>query len=144
MAMEGLGRIFNVIPIAAGVGISLKEAEAVTFVCTGSDTFTLTTALTFGGTYRAGSFFTPAWAPITRLHKSTSTGGTAAWTLTTITAADNTGAQTNLTAFTVFGNSLPDTYAYLKCSVGASGLVTAILHDLKVARKPANLTIVAA
>jgi hypothetical protein len=142
--MEGLGRIFNVVPIAAGVGLSLKEAEAVTFLCTGSDTFTVTTATTFGGTYRAGSFFTPAWAPITRLHKSTSTAGTAAWTLTTITAADNTGAQTNLTAFTVFGNSLPDTYAYIKCAVGASGLVTAILHDLKVARKPANLTIVGA
>lgn len=142
--MESIGRLINVVPIAAGVAISLKEAEAVTFVCTGSDTFTLTTATTFGGTYRAGSFFTPAWAPITRLHKSTSTAGTAAWTLSTITAADNTGAQTNLTAFTVFANSLPDTYTYLKCSVGAAGLVTAILHDLKVARKPANLTIVSA
>jgi hypothetical protein len=144
MPSEGLGRAFNVVPIAAGVGLSLKESEAVTFVCTGSDTFTVTTATTFGGTYRAGSFFTPAWAPIVRLHKSTATGGTAAWTLSTITAADNTGAQTNVTVFTIFGNSLPDTYAYIKCSVGASGLVTAILHDLKVQKKPAQMTIVAA
>src|SRR6266496_2272967 len=136
--MDGLGRLFNVVPIAAGAGLKLKDCSAVTFVCTGADTFSLTIATSFAGTYRAGSFFTPAWAPITRLYKSTSTGGTAAWTRTNITAADNTGAQTNVTAFTLYGSQLPDPYNYVKCSVGASGLVAAIFHDLTVQRKPEN------
>lgn len=144
MSQDGLGRIFNVVPIAAGQGLLVRDAPAISFLCTGSDTFTLTIAQTFAGTYRAGSFFTPNWTPISRLYKSTATNGTAAWTRTNITAADNTGAQTNTTLFCVMGSAIPDTYKYIKCSVGASGLVTAILHDLQYARKPENLTIVSA
>ena len=130
--MDGLGRVFNVVPIAAGVGIKLKDCSAVSFVCTGSDTFSLTIATAFAGTYRAGSFFTPAWAPITRLFKSTATAGTAAWTRANIAAADNTGAQTNVTVFSVLVSQIPDPYTHIKCSAGASGLVTALVHDLLV------------
>jgi hypothetical protein len=39
---------------------------------------------------------------------------------------------------------VPDTYTYVKCSVGASGLVTAILHDLTYQRTPGNLPKVSA
>src|SRR5258707_9618741 len=54
--MEGLGRIYNVVPIAAGVGISLKHCSGITFVCTNSAinaVFTVTVAPTFAGTYVA-------------------------------------------------------------------------------------------
>ena len=50
-AMEGLGRVFNVVPIAAGKAVSLKAAAGVTFICTGNDTFTITVSDTFGGSY---------------------------------------------------------------------------------------------
>ena len=42
--MEGLGRVVNVVPIAQGTLISLKDCAGVTFVCTGDDTFTLASA----------------------------------------------------------------------------------------------------
>jgi hypothetical protein len=41
--MEGLGKDFNVVPIAAGVGPERCATRAgVTFICTGNDTFTIT------------------------------------------------------------------------------------------------------
>ena len=48
------------------------------------------------------------------------------------------------TAFEVLTSMLSDPSDYLKVSVGGSGLVTAILHDLTVQRKPANLEILGA
>ena len=142
--MEGLGRLFNVAPIASGVAISLKEASAVTFVCTGSDTFSLTVATSFGGTYRAGSFFTPAWTPIDHFYTAAATNGTAVWTKSTITAADNTGSVTNTVAVTLNATALPDTYTYVKCTAGGAGLVAAILHDLEIQRSPIRLAKISA
>jgi len=141
--MEGLGRVFNVVPIAGGKAISMKLCSAVTFVCTGTDTFSLTIATAFAGTYRNGAFFTPSWAPLTRLYTVAATDGTAAWVRVTQTGADNTGARTNPT-FTLFGSQLPDTYCYVKCTAGATGLVTAIAHDLTAGRTPANLALLGA
>ncbi len=149
---EGLGRVFNVVPIASGVGISLDECSAISFVLTGATgVATLTIAQTFAGTYRAGSFFTPAWAPITRVYGSTATDGTAAWTKATITAAatftngTTAGLTTSINSvFTVYGSQLPDGYGYIKCTATGSGLCTAILHDLTVQRAPANLAKVGA
>jgi len=139
--MEGLGRVLNVVPIAAGAAISVKECTGVTFVLTGADTFSLTTALTFGGTYRAGSFFTPAWAPIDHMYDATATNGTALWTRVAQTAADNTGLLTagHTTVVEISANALPDGYKYLKMSGAAAGLVIAIAHDLEIQRKPQNL-----
>lgn len=137
--MEALGREFNVAPIASGAAISLKDCDGVTFVCTGGDTFSLTIATSFGGTYRAGSFFTPAWAPITSLYNSSATNGTAVWTRATQAAADNTGAVTGTNVLFLSADALPDGYTYVKCTATGSGLVTAITADLAVQRKPANL-----
>lgn len=136
--MEGLGRVFNVVPIAAGQGISMKQCSAVTFVCTGNDTFTLTVASTF-----AGSYATPGNI-ITRKHTNTSTANTAAWVDATQAASNAVTISSGSVAFTVGQSQLADPAAYLKVSVGASGLVVAILHDLKVKRVPANLPIVGA
>lgn len=136
--MEGLGRVFNVVPIAAGQGISMKGCSAITFVCTGNDTFTLTVANTFGGSYA-----TPGNI-ITRKHTNTSTANTAAWVDATQAASNAVTISSGTVVFTVGQAQIPDPAAYLKVSVGASGLVTAILHDLKAKRAPANLPIVGA
>lgn len=134
--MEGLGRVFNVVPIAAGAGLSLKNASAVTFICTGNDTFTLTVATTFGGSYA-----TPGNI-ITRKYTNTATNGTAAWVAATQAASNAVTITSGTVAFTVGQAQLADPAAYVKVSVGASGLVTAVFHDLKQKRTPANLTIV--
>lgn len=137
--MQGLGRLFNVVPIAAGQGISMKGCSGITFICTGNDTFTLTVASTFGGSYA-----TPGNI-ITTKYTNTSTANTAAWVGPTSQSASNavTIASGSVAIF-VGQNMLTDPAAYLKMSVGGAGLVAAILHDLKVKRTPANLPIVGA
>jgi hypothetical protein len=136
--MEGLGRLFNVVPIAAGVGLSMRDCTAMTFVCTGNDTFTITVASTF-----AGSYATPG-AIISVVYTNTATNGTAAWVRATQTASNAVVIASGSVAFTVNANALPDTKVYVKVTASAAGLVKAILHDLVVQRTPANLAIVSA
>jgi hypothetical protein len=136
--MYGLGRVINVIPIAAGAAFKLRGASAVTFVCTGNDTFTLTTSSTFGGSYASPGNI------ITRKQTCTATNGTAAWVEATQAASNAVTIASGTVVFGVMTSQIADPLAYLKVSVGASGLVTAILHDLTVARKPANLEILGA
>lgn len=136
--MEGLGRVFNVVPIAAGAGLSLKGASGVTFVCTGNDTFTITTASSF-----AGSYATPGNI-ITKSYTCTATNGTAAWVAATQAASNAVVIASGTVAFHVPATALPDGKDYIKVSVGASGLVMAVFHDLVVQRTPANLAILGA
>lgn len=136
--MEGLGRLFNVVPIAAGRGLALNKASAVTFVCTGNDTFTVTVASSFGGSYA-----TPGNI-ITRTYTNTATNGSAAWVKATQAASNAVVISSGAVAFSVFGSQLPDPKNYVKVSAGASGLVMAIIHDLTVQRAPANLPIASA
>jgi hypothetical protein len=134
-AMEGLARVFNPVPIAAGAALSLRDAGGVTFVCTGNDTFTLTVSDSFGGSYA-----TPG-NTITRKLTNTSTNGTAAWVTATQAASNAVTISSGSVAFYVSGDSLPDGKSYVKVSAGGSGLVTALLHDLTVQRKADNLAI---
>lgn len=138
MAIEALGRGFNVVPIAAGVALSMKDCGGVTFVCTGNDTFTITVASTFGGSYA-----TPGNI-ISHKYTNTATDGTAKWVKATQTASNAVTIASGSVSFDVLGTMLPDPKCYIKVSVGASGLVTAILHDLAVQRNPANLAAVSA
>ncbi|WP_435279168.1 hypothetical protein [Streptomyces sp. 1222.5] len=133
--MEGLGRVFNVVPIAAGAGLSLKNASAVTFVCTGNDTFTITCASSFGGSYA-----TPGNI-ITKTYTSSATNGTAAWATATQAASNAVVISSGSVAFHVPAGALPDGKDYIKVSAGGSGLVMAIFHDLTVQRHPANLAV---
>lgn len=137
--MEGLGRLVDVIPIAAGQGFKFRGASAVLFVCTAADTFTLTAASTFAGSY------TSPGNVINHYYQRAATNGTVAWTKVT-QSASNAVVQGSAftTAFEVLTSMIADPQAYLKISVGGSGLVTAILHDLTVQRKPANLEILSA
>jgi len=134
--MEGLGRLINVVPIAAGRGISLVSADSVTFVVTGNDTFTLTCSDTF-----AGSYATPGNI-ITYAYTCTATNGSAAWVKTTQGAANTVVIASGTAAFRIAGNSLPDTKKYVKLTASSGGLVTAILHDLLKQRTPPNLPVV--
>ncbi|MFI6304282.1 hypothetical protein ACIBCH_20620 [Amycolatopsis thailandensis] len=131
--MEGLGRSFNVVPIAAGVGISMKGCSGISFVCTGNDTFTLTCADTLGGSYASPGNI------LTRKVTCSATNGTAAWAEAGQAASNAVTISSGTVVIHVPAASLPDDKLYIKCSAGASGLVQAITHDLVVQRKPANL-----
>lgn len=131
--MEGLGKLFNVVPIAAGVGLAMRDCSAYTFICTGNDTFTITVASTF-----AGSYATPG-SIITRTYTNTATNGTAAWVKASQSAANTVVISSGSVAFSVFGSQLADPKCYVKVSAGGSGLVMAIAHDLVVQRGPGNL-----
>lgn len=140
MAIEALGREINVVPIAAGVALSMRDCSGILFVCTGNDTFTLTLSTTFGGSYSQPT----NWNPITRKYTCAATNGTALWVKATQTASNAVTIASNTVAFDLLGTMVPDAYVYVKCSVGASGLVTAILHDLTYQKTPANLAKVSA
>lgn len=131
--MEGLGRVFNVIPIAAGVAVNLKRGQAVSFIVTGNDTFTVTCADTFAGSYASPGNI------LTRKVTNTATNGTAAWAEATQAASNAVVIASGAASIHVSGDSLPDGKQFVKCSVGGAGLVTAILHDLTEMRAPANL-----
>ncbi|GAB3156257.1 hypothetical protein GCM10027258_62410 [Amycolatopsis stemonae] len=136
--MEGLGFKFNVVPIAAGVAISLKNCSGITFICTGNDTFTLTVADSFAGSYGSPGNI------ITRKVTNSATNGTAAWAESTQAASNAVTIASGAVAIHVDPKALPDDKTYIKCSAGAAGLVQAIVHDLVVQRKPANLAALSA
>jgi hypothetical protein len=133
--MYGLGRVLNVIPIAAGQAFKFRGASAVTFVCTGNDTFTLTASSSFGGSYSSPGNV------ITRKQTCTATNGTAAWVEATQAASNAVTIASGTVVFGVLTSQIADPNDYIKVSVGGSGLVTAILHDLTVQRKPSNLEV---
>ena len=136
MAMEGLGRIFDVVPIAANQVLKMRGAASVTFVCTGADTFTVTV-----GTSHAAAATTPGNV-IDHYYQKTGTDGTGSWSKVTQAAANTiVQAGANTTVFTIHGVDIPDTYKYIKVAPSAAGLVKAIFHDLVVQRAPANLEV---
>ena len=143
---EGLGRGFNIIPIAAGKPFRLRNASAVTLVTTGATSApVLNERQTFGG----GD---TALAVIKTVYWATATDGTAAWNKLILSSAVSTythGTTTGLTtavmsAFTVFTSMLSDPFAYINFAGGGSGLNYAILHDLSVQRGPAALELLGA
>lgn len=133
MALEQIGRVINPVPIAAGAALSLKDAQGVTFVCTGADTFTLTSSATFGGTYASPGNI------ITRKLTNTATNGTAKWVNATQAAGNAVTIASGAVAVYIDANDLPAGQPYVKMSAGGTGLVQAILGDLAVQRDPANL-----
>jgi hypothetical protein len=147
--MEALGRLVNVIPIGAGNAFKMRGASGVLVVCTGTDTFTVNEASSFGGTYTALNC-------IKNVYGSTATNGTAGWTkltyvngttplsAVTIGGGSPTIASATMLAFHVFTSEFSDPFNYLKVTVAASGLVTVLPYDLVHQRGPANLEILGA
>jgi hypothetical protein len=139
---EALGRLMNVVPIASGVAVSLRDCAGITFVCTGADTFTLTASTTFGGSYASPGNF------IDHYYQAAATNGTAAWTRQTQAKSN---AVTQGSAYTTVIEVLTAQVEqgtpgdiYVKLTASAGGLVSAYTHDLSYQRKPANLPIMSA
>lgn len=142
--MEALGRVLDVIPIAAGKPFKLRNASGVAFVVTGAAAQpTINQRNTFGGSDTAISV-------IRDVYWATATDGTVAWNKLILAPLVSTyihGSTTGLTTatmslFHVFTSQLTDPAAYLNCvSTAGPALITAILYDLVSQRAPANLEI---
>jgi len=136
--MLGLGRVFNVVPVASGVPISLKNAKAVTFVSFEDDGSTIHT-LTQSSSAAAADEVTLAC--ITVIHKGPGVGGT--WTKVTQAAAatyDLADDTTNdAVCLTVYASQLTPGLDYVEDTVDG-GILMAFVHDLDVECAPANLT----
>jgi hypothetical protein len=146
--MEALGRVCNIIPIAAGKPFKMRGTSACLFVVTGSAAQpTINERSSFSGS-------DTALAEIKYVYWSTATDGTAAWNklsfysspISTYTHGTTAGLTTaNMSAFHIFTSELSDPYNYLNCvSTAGPALITAILYDLVHQRGPANLEIIGA
>ena len=133
----GLGRVFNVVHNASGVNINLTHYGAVTFVSFEDDGSTI---LTLTECQDAADTGEQALAIIDKVHKGPGVGGT--WTEVTQTAAGTYDLADDTTndavCLTVEAGELSDGFTHVQCTVDG-GVVTAILHDPKVRRKPANM-----
>jgi hypothetical protein len=141
--MEALGRLFNVVPVATGKHISLKNASGVTFVCYedgGAQAITIKESV-------AGSS-EQALATVTKLYASDGVGGV--WTRETtdangdISGGDGTLVKKDTTAFDcaaiyIGADELSDGFDSVEVTIDGAGLCIAIVHDLEVQRTPANL-----
>lgn len=133
--MEGLGRVFNVLPVADDVYVSLKDATAVSFVCvnTGGDTWTISEAQDAAGTGAA------VLSTVTHLYTSATVGS--AWVEVTqaVGSAWTTAGSSDVSVVTISAAELSDGFDWVKCASTSTGTVMAILHDLVVQRNPAKL-----
>lgn len=133
--MDALGRVFNVLPTADDVYVSLKDASGVSFVCVNAagDTWTLTEAQDAAGTGAQ------VLATITRYHTAATVG--AAWVKQTQAAASTvvTTASQDTAVIEVDGVELSSGYTHVKLASTSTGTVVAVLRDLDVQRAPANL-----
>jgi hypothetical protein len=144
--MRALGRVYNLVPGASAVPISLKNCSGIGLLATASTTATtslaFTAAKTFGGSYVA---VTPAngFGQPSVWYQATA-AGTAAWTAQTASWASNVltiGATSGYVTYVDYlVSELADQYDYLKVTATNASLV-AITYDLNVQRTPANLAI---
>lgn len=132
---EGLGRLFNVVPAASGVLISVKDTAGISFVITGA-AGTLASAATEAGATAA--------LDAQNYYTNTTVDGSAQW----VDAAAASPASPTVTPPTdgaavvyVDAADLPAGSAYVSCTAATGGAVTAIVHDLDVQRDPARLRV---
>lgn len=143
MATKGLGKAFNVIPVATGVHISLKNASGVTFVFYED-----------GGAQNAvfkqsiGGASEATLSVVNELWASSGVAG-AVWTNETTDASaalsnNSTVVKKDTTLFDcmaiyIGADELDDGYDSVECTIDGAGLCIAIVHDLTVQRAPENL-----
>ena len=135
--MEGLGRVFNVVPVASGVTIPMKDCAAVSWVTYEDDGSTILTLTEVDST---GTESEQNLAAIARVHKAPGVGGT--WTKVTQTAAatyDLSDDTTNdAVVYTLTAAELSDGYDSAQMTVDG-GICIALLHDLNIQRDGGNL-----
>ncbi len=142
--MKGLGRHFNVVPVATGKGFNLENYSGITFVCyeNGGDQQIVFTETIDGASSQA-------LTTVNELYASNGIGGV--WTRetdhdqagptdldddSTVQKEDDTAHD--CAAIYIGADELSDTYNTVVCTVDA-GQCIAILHDLLVQRQPENL-----
>ncbi len=134
MHAYGLGRVLNVVAAASGVHIPLRQGTAVTFITyldAGTQVATIKQSINGASEAALDCDVYP--------HKSPGTGGT--WTAMAEqddTLDLSTDATNDSMVFTVLATSLADGYDCVEVTVNA-GICVAVIHDLNVQRKPANL-----
>ena len=151
--MKALGRVYDVIASPSGLNIALNDASGIGFMAiNGSSTAAILT-VTASTAYSGGT--THNWTTALgfgqpSLYHTRLTGNTAAWVSHTVasewssnvftTAVSTTSAVTYID---FLGSELADGYDYINVTVSGSGctLPVALLYDLTVQRKPANLRI---
>jgi hypothetical protein len=135
MALTGLGRVFNVIPAASGVHIPLTRAQAVSFVSYEDDGSTIMTIKESVAGASEQALDCDVYP-----HKAPGIGGT--WTAMseqddTLDLADDT--TNDAMVITVSADQLSAGFNCVEVTVDG-GILIAIVHDLKVQRKGANLS----
>lgn len=133
--MEAIGRLFNILPVADDVYVSLKDYSAVTFVgvLAAGDTWTLTEAQDAAGTGAA------VLSTIERYLVKETVG--AVWQELTqaVGSAVTTTASQDVVAIHVNGAELSAGFDWVKVASTSTGIVIAIVHDPLVQRAPSKL-----
>jgi hypothetical protein len=150
-SIEGLGTVLNVIKTASGLNVPLTQARAVTFVFgdagTGAAIATVTQTDSRGINSEIDlNVFTVAGVKGSNGESHGYVGpdvggtwlktGAADFTDNTFDLSDETTNDTGV--FTVRSSQLSDGYDQVQVTVD-TGLCFAIIHDLAIMRKPANL-----
>lgn len=133
--MEAIGRLFDCLPVADDVYVSLRDAGAVTFVgvLTTGDTWTITEASDAAGTGAA------VLSTVDRYLVKATVGSV--WQVLTqaVGSAVTTTSAQDVVAICISGAELSAGMDWVKCTSTSTGIVVAITHDLKVQRKPSLL-----
>lgn len=147
--MQGLGRVFDVVHDASGNMFTLKNASAVSFIVksSGAASLAVVGAKVFGGsttnwTTANGFGQTGFWYQNINVNGTTGwTKQNSVWTTNSIALAGTTGYTSVLTVYT---SQFADQFDYIQATGTNTSTVIAVLHDLVVARDPANLLILGA
>jgi hypothetical protein len=148
--MQGLGRVFDVLGVASGNNFSMKNASAVTFIAeaSGACSVSLVAATAFSGGTTANWTVANGFGQTGFWYQNIKHDGTGAWTKQTSSWSSNTltltGTTGQMSVFTVYTSQFADTYDYLAATFTNATYAVAILHDLTVARTPANLALLGA
>lgn len=141
--MKGLGRAFNLIPLATGVHISLRNATGVTFLCyedAGAQNAVFLESIA-GASEQA----------LTTVNEIYSCSGVAdgVWTRDSEDAGgdmddNSTVVKKDTTPFDcmaiyIGADELSAGFDSIECTIDGAGLCIAIVHDMTVQRQPENL-----
>lgn len=142
--MEALGRLFNVIPVASGKHISLKNASGVTFIIYEDGATDVAFKESIGGQseqplavinhFYANSGLGSVWV------RHTNDSGGNLDNEDTINKVDT--LEEDCIAVYIGADMLSEGFDSVECT-DASAVVIAIVHDLLVQRAPQNLPVFA-
>lgn len=145
MAMEGLGRLFNVIQPADDVYVNLEDVGGVTFIVFEVDGATSAT-ITFSSNAAGAATATPD--VVDHFYGRSNDQDSGKWHRTAVSPASETYVAADVTedqtSVYIDASMCPDDKPYVKCTADGSAVVSAILHDLHSQRTPANLASVTA